>query len=59
MQLQTNLRHTRSDHVPNLPGLQLAGAVDHRVIAVPFESDRRVLPGQPYIERVMQKQVRE
>jgi hypothetical protein len=31
----------------------------HTVIAVPLERDRRELPGQPHIERVMQIQIRQ
>lgn len=57
MQLQTDLRQSRSDRVPHLPGLTFAAAVHHRVIAVPFEAQTRELPDHPRVERIMHEHV--
>ena len=59
MQFQTDRRQPLREASPNLTGLLLACAVDHRIIAVAFEGDRRELPDQPHVERVVQIQIRQ
>jgi hypothetical protein len=59
VQLQTDCRQPRREAGSYLAGLLLAVAVNHRVIAVAFEGDRRKRPSQPYVKRVVQLQVRQ
>ena len=40
-----------------MPGLPLAGAVHHHVIAIPLERDVRKAPRHPGVERVVQEEV--
>ena len=57
MQFQADFGQAGSDRIPHLAGLLLAGAVHHRVIAVPLEPDAREIPRHPGVERVMHEQV--
>ena len=59
VQLQADLRQPRCQGIPYHHGLRLAGAVNHRIIAIPLERDTRMFPGQPHIERVIEIQVRQ
>lgn len=59
MEFQTDLHQPLSESVPHLAGLPLTATVDYRIVAVPLEGDLRELPRQPYIERVMQIQIRQ
>jgi hypothetical protein len=57
MQFQAHFREAPSDGVPHVAGLPFAGAVHHRVIAIPLEPDAREFPGYPGVERIMHEQV--
>ncbi len=59
MQLQADGRQPFRQGIPHHDGLRLAAAVNHRIIAVALERDRRERPGQPHVERVVQIQVRQ
>jgi hypothetical protein len=50
MQFQTDLRQSLRESVPHKAGLPLTSAVNHRIVAVPLESDLWELPHQPHIE---------
>jgi hypothetical protein len=59
MQRQPYFAHPFLERGQHFAGLLLAGAVDHRVIHVPLESDARERPGHPHVERIVQEQVRD
>jgi len=59
MQPQPDLAQPDGDPPTHIPNLLLAEAMDHNVIAVPFERDARELPGHPLIERIVQEEIRQ
>ena len=59
VQLQPTLDHACRDRVSYLTGLHLRFAVHDGIIRIAFEPDLRELPTHPYVERIVQIQVRQ
>jgi hypothetical protein len=59
VQLQPDFGHPLFQGSEDPAGLLLRRAVHHGIVGVTFEFDRRELPFQPFIERVVHEQVGE
>jgi hypothetical protein len=57
MQPQPDVFHPVFQRRQHLLGLALAFAVHDRVVHIPFEGQTRILPGQPHVEGVVEKQI--
>jgi hypothetical protein len=53
MKRQPDFGQPTSDRIPHKAGLTLADAVDHHIITITLECNRRKLPPHPHVERVM------
>ena len=59
MQRQSALREPLFKQHPQCPCLLLTATMADPIIGVAFERDRRMVPCHPYIERIVQKEIRE
>ena len=57
MKLQTETRQPGADGVQDMLCLELAHAVDYRIICIALEADVGELPTQPLIERIVEEEV--
>jgi hypothetical protein len=59
VQLQPDLTQPLLQRSQHLACLRPGDAVDHRIVGVALERNRRELPSQPQVERVVHEQVRQ
>ena len=59
IELQTDLRQPFDDRIAQHLRLRLCLAVQDHIVRVALERDRRILPDEPHVERVVQEDVRQ